>query len=120
MRLALAAREHLEIRYQEECHTIPMFERLRKSYEWTVSNAFVASGSSSQSEEARALGERYREALLDLIRVQRKELILARREGSYDHDLTLEREDELNLEEARLKRAIEDEHAAPEAEEAES
>ena len=114
MRLALAAREYLETHYQEECVGIPMFERLRKSYEWTVSNAFIAGGNSSQSEEARALGEKYRDALLELISVQRNELILARREGSYDHDLTLEREDELNLEEARLKRSVE--HEAEESE----
>ncbi len=79
-----------------------------------VSNAFIAGGNSSQSEEARALGEKYRDALLELISVQRNELILARREGSYDHDLTLEREDELNLEEARLKRSVE--HEAEESE----
>jgi CPA1 family monovalent cation:H+ antiporter len=112
MRLALVAREHLDVHFHDECHNIPMFTRLRTSYEWIVSTAFIAGGSSEQSEDARALGARYKQALLELIEVQRNELILARREGSYDHDLTLEREDELNLEEARLQRA--EEESAPE------
>ncbi|MEO8096211.1 MAG: Na+/H+ antiporter [Acidobacteriota bacterium] len=108
MRLALAAREYLELKYADECHQIPMFQRLRTSYEWTISTAFIASGSSAQSQDARELGDRYKQALLEMIDVQRKELILARREGAYDHDLTLEREDELNLEEARLLRSEEE------------
>ncbi|MEO5926543.1 MAG: Na+/H+ antiporter [Bryobacteraceae bacterium] len=109
MRLALAAREHLDLHYQDECRQIPMFQRLRTSYEWIVSSAFIAGGNSAQSEHAREVGERYREAMLELVEVQRKELILARREGSYDHDLTVEREDELNLEAARLARSMEEE-----------
>jgi len=108
MRLALAAREHLDIHFHDECKNIPMFGRLRTSYEWIVSTAFIAGGSSAQSEDARALGARYKQALLELVDVQRKELIQARREGSYDHHLTLEREDELNLEEARLERSHEE------------
>jgi CPA1 family monovalent cation:H+ antiporter len=108
MRLALAAREHLERHYGEECHQIPMFTRLRTSYEWTVSTAFLAGGNSAQSEQARALGTRYKQALIELIDVQKRELIVARREGAYDHDLTIEREDELNLERARLERAEEE------------
>jgi len=114
MRLALAAREHLDAHYHDECQTIPMFTRLRTSYEWIVSTAFIAGGTSPQSESARALGAHYKRAMLELVEVQRRELIIARREGSYDHDLTLEREDELNLEEARLKRA-EDENASEES-----
>jgi CPA1 family monovalent cation:H+ antiporter len=109
MRLALAALEHLDGNYQDECHNIPMFSRLRTSYEWIVSNAFIAGGDSTQSEDARTLGAHFKKALLELIEVQRSELILARREGSYDHGLTLERQDELNLEEARLQRAGEEE-----------
>jgi CPA1 family monovalent cation:H+ antiporter len=105
MRLALAAREHLEQYYATECDEIPLFARLRTSYEWAVSTAFVAGGDSEQSAEARALGFRYRQALIDLIDAQKRELIIARRDGSYDHHLTLEREDELNLERARLERA---------------
>ncbi len=113
MRLALAAREHLDAHYHDECQTIPMFTRLRTSYEWIVSTAFIAGGSSEQSESARALGAHYKHAMLELIEVQRRELIIARREGSYDHELTLEREDELNLEQARLERS-EDADAAQE------
>lgn len=105
MRLALAAREHLDQYYSSECSEIPLFTRLRTSYEWTVSTAFLAGGDSEQSAEARALGSRYRQALLELIDAQKRELIIARREGSYDHHLTLEREDELNLERVRLERA---------------
>ena len=106
MRLALAAREHLEQYYTRECEEIPLFARLRTSYEWAVSTAFVAGGDSEQSAAARALGSRYRQALMELIDAQKRELIIARRDGSYDHHLTLEREDELNLERARLERAM--------------
>lgn len=109
MRLALAAREHLDHSYARECDEIPIFTRLRTSYEWTVSSAFVAGGDSEQSLEERALGFRYKHALIELIDVQKRELIIARREGCYDHHLTLEREDELNLERARLERAFSEE-----------
>jgi CPA1 family monovalent cation:H+ antiporter len=102
MRLALAAREHLDLHYSQECESIPLFSRLRTSFEWIVATAFVAGGSSDESADARALSVRYQRALLELIEVQRHELILARREGSYDHTLTMEREEELNLEAARL------------------
>jgi CPA1 family monovalent cation:H+ antiporter len=107
MRLALAALEHLDTHYEEECKLFPVFTRLRTSYEWTISSAYVAGGNTPQSLDARETGARYKEALRELIEVERKELILARREGSYDHELTREREDELNLEEARLQRAEE-------------
>ena len=70
-----------------------------------MSSAFVAGGTSPESEGERAMSAKYKEVLLQLIDVERRELILARREGSYDHELTREREDELNLEEARLKRS---------------
>jgi len=105
MRLALAALEHLDVRFGHECKNIPMFSRLRSSYEAIVSSAFVAGGTSPESEGERAMSAKYKEVLLQLIDVERRELILARREGSYDHELTREREDELNLEEARLKRS---------------
>jgi monovalent cation/hydrogen antiporter len=108
MRLALAALEHLDLHYEEECKLLPVFTRLRTSYEWVISSAYVAGGDSAQSLDAQAIGARYKEALRELIGVERKELILARREGSYDHELTREREDELNLEEARLQRSEQD------------
>jgi monovalent cation/hydrogen antiporter len=107
MRLALAALEHLDLHFEEECKLFPIFTRLRTSYEWTISSAYVAGGDSPQSLDARATGTRYKEALRELIEVERRELIQARREGSYDHGLTREREDELNLEEARLLRSDE-------------
>lgn len=106
MRLALAAREHLDHHYSRECDDIPVFTRLRSSYEMVVSSAFIAGGDSEQSAEERALGHRYKRALLELIDAQKRELLIARREGSYDHHLTLEREDELNLERARLERSF--------------
>lgn len=109
MRLALAAREHLDHAYAQECDEIPIFTRLRTSYEWAVSSAFIAGGDSEQSIEERALGFRYKHALIELIDIQKRELIIARREGCYDHHLTLEREDELNLERARLERAFSEE-----------
>ena len=88
-------------RYSPDLRNVPY-------QEWAVSTAFVAGGDSEQSLEARVLGSRYRQALMDLIDAQKRELIIARREGSYDHHhfLTLEREDELNLERARLERAV--------------
>jgi CPA1 family monovalent cation:H+ antiporter len=105
MRLALAACEHLDVRYRQECQQIPTFAQLRTSYEGIVSSAVVASGDSQDSQRVRSLEKRYKEALLELINVQRKELVIARREGTYDHEITLETEDQLNLEEARLTRA---------------
>lgn len=82
-----------------------MFAQLRTSYEGIVSSAVVASGGSPDSQRVRSLEKRYREALLELINVQRKELVIAKREGTYDHEIALETEDQLNLEEARLTRA---------------
>ena len=104
MRLALVAMEHLDLHYHKECTQIPMFAQLRTSYESVVSFALVAGGGSRESEKARALDKKYKQAMLELIDVQRKELIVARRESTYDHELTLETEDQLNLEETRLTR----------------
>jgi CPA1 family monovalent cation:H+ antiporter len=115
MRLALAAREHLERHYGDECNQIPMFTRLRTQFEWIVHSAFIAGGDSPESGEARVQGARYKQALRELIDVQKQELIVARREGAYDYDLTLEREDELNLEIARLERAEAEESRAEES-----
>lgn len=105
MRLALAARDFLDQRYAEECDQIPMFNRLRTSFEWTVSHSYVAGGNSPLSEETRLIEDRFKQAMIQVIDAQKHELILARREGAYDHDLLLEREDELNLERARLERS---------------
>ena len=112
MRLALVALEHLNLRYSKECTQIPMFAQLKTSYESVVSFALVAGGGSRESEKARAVDRKYKEAVLELIEVQRKELIIARRESTYDHELTLETEDQLNLEEARLTRTEAEQPAA--------
>ena len=107
MRLALVALEHLDLRYHKECTQIPMFTQLRSSYESVVTFALVAGGGSKESQQAHALDKKYKKAVLELIDVQRKELIVARRESTYDHELTLETEDQLNLEETRLTRTEE-------------
>jgi phosphoribosyl-dephospho-CoA transferase len=113
MRLALVALEHLNLRYSKECHQIPMFAQLKTSYESVVSFALIAGGGSKESEKARAVDRKYKQAVLELIDVQRTELIIARRESTYDHELTLETEDQLNLEEARLTRTEAEPSAQP-------
>lgn len=48
------------------------------------------------------IAARYRRALLEVVQVQKKEVIKSRREGGFDYEVT--RELELELEEARLLR----------------
>lgn len=96
--LAAAALEHLNTRYQAECTEHESFKRLKAHY------MGVLSASALDVDVHGELRARYVKMQVELIQAQKRALLHARREGKFDHALLMAQEDQLDMEEARLRR----------------
>jgi monovalent cation/hydrogen antiporter len=103
LRLAAAVLSFLETEYKEESETIDAFNRLKARYERMVEiagNKLMEKESSNQP----SFMPKYRQMLLDVVAIRRKELAEIRRDHLYSDELIRKKEFELDLEEARLRR----------------
>ncbi len=103
LRLANAALDYITTEYNEEETTIDAFNRLKARYQRMVEIA----GKKLEKEEGEELAPfipRYRQLLLELVKVQRQELAQMRRDNQYSEELLRSKEFELDLEEARFHR----------------
>ncbi|NML19927.1 Na+/H+ antiporter [Pseudoflavitalea sp. G-6-1-2] len=104
LRLANAALSHMETNYAAEANSIEAFIRLKDRYKRM---AEIAAGKLEKEEELRKRPEflhKYREMLVELVHARRMELNKMRHEKQYADELLRKREDELDLEEARLRK----------------
>ncbi len=105
LRLASVALEHMEKSYADESATIDAFVRLRERYKRMVENT---SKKLEKEENVRKVPEflaGYRKMLLELVHIRRKELTKMRHSKEFNDELLREKEAELDLEEARLRKS---------------
>ncbi|HXO76475.1 MAG TPA: hypothetical protein VN824_14580, partial [Puia sp.] len=102
LRLATAALEHITSGYPEESESIDAFNRLKARYERMV-NITSKRLEEEGGEVTPEFLPRYRQLLLELVGVQRQELLQMRRVNEYPEDLLRSKEFELDLEEARFR-----------------
>ncbi len=101
--LAEAVLAHLDTNYQADIQRVEAYKRVRDRYERMINIARKSLEKEEAVEENFAL-PRYRTMLLEIIEVRRTELNRFRHSREYDEEMIREREHELDLEEARLRR----------------
>ena len=105
LRLANAVLDYITAEYGQEAESIEAFTRLKARYERMIAIT------STKLEKQQAGGEvvptflpRYRQLLLELVKVQRQEVSHMRHDNQYEEELLRKKEHELDLEEARFRR----------------
>jgi CPA1 family monovalent cation:H+ antiporter len=104
LRLANAVLELLEKSYSEESATIEAFNRLKSRYERM---AEIANSKLQQEESGQATAHflpKYRKMLLEAVDVRREELYRMMKNKEAPDELLRKKEEELDLEEARLRK----------------
>jgi CPA1 family monovalent cation:H+ antiporter len=104
LRLATAALEHITSGYPNETESIDAFNRLKARYERMVEIAAKRLEKEEGDEVTPEFLPRYRQLLLELVGIQRQELLQMRRDNEYSEELLRSKEFELDLEEARFRR----------------
>jgi CPA1 family monovalent cation:H+ antiporter len=102
LRLAKASLEHMVNKYNDELGTVDAYIRLKERYERMIDIANKRLSTENNTIAAPAFLPTYRQMLLDIISVKRKELKDMHRDKSYPDELLRNKEWELDLEEARL------------------
>jgi len=103
LRLATAVVDYLESEYADESETIKAFNRVKERYERMadIAGKKLAKGDAPEANPSFLVN--YRKMLLEIIEVRRKELALMRRDKLYPDHLIRNKEQELDLEEARMR-----------------
>jgi CPA1 family monovalent cation:H+ antiporter len=104
LRLATAVVDYIEAQYAEDAEKIDAFNRVKARYERMVEIASNKLVSQENRDNIPAFMPRYRQFLLELVNIRRKELNNMRHEKKYTDELIRKKEFELDLEEARLRR----------------
>ena len=103
IRLAESVLAYLDTNYPEETQSNDTYKRVRDRYERMVEISKRKLESGDTDEEANSFLPQYRQMLLELIHIRRRELNYFRHTAEFSEELIREREWELDLEEARLK-----------------
>jgi len=98
-RLAAAALAHLDQHVPPELRQHDVFQRLRAHY------AGLLRASQPDVGIDAGIRARHHALAIDLVHAQKRALLAARREGTFDHEVVRAAEDQLDMEEARLHRA---------------
>lgn len=102
LRLATAALDHMQNEYGEEIANIDAYNRLKERYERMID---IANKRLLHEEDTTATASflpKYRQMLIEVVGIRRRELDKLRREKKYSDELIRNKEYELDLEEARL------------------
>jgi len=102
LRLATVVLDHITEQYGDEATNIDAFNRLKERYERMVQ--ITSKKLEKEEAENPSFLPRYRQLLLELVDVQRKELSKMRHDKLYPEELLRGKEFELDLEEARFRR----------------
>jgi len=104
LRLATAVLDHITGEYGEEATSIDAFNRLKERYERMVQITSQKLEKEEGKEISPTFLPRYRQLLLELVAVQRRELSQMRHDNLFSEELLRSKEFELDLEEARFRR----------------
>lgn len=104
IQLAEAVLAYLDSNYAEEVNNHETYKRVRDRYERMIEVAKkrLASEEATDEKDSSFLPQ-YRQMLIEIVEVRRKELNRLSRDGEYNEELIRERQWELDLEEARLR-----------------
>lgn len=105
MRLAEAVLSYIDSNYANDLHHNEPFQVLRNRYQRMIELSKRKFDARHQRliESEDEFMPRYRQMLLELIDVRRKELVSYRLNGDFDEEMIKDKEFELDLEEARLR-----------------
>jgi CPA1 family monovalent cation:H+ antiporter len=104
VQLAEAVLAYIDTNYQEEIQKHDTYQRVRERYDRMIEAAKKKLESDEENEDkTNDFLPRYRQMLLELVDVRRKELSRFRHNKEYNEELIRDREWELDLEEARLR-----------------
>lgn len=104
LRLATAVLDHITGEYGEEASSIDAFNRLKERYERMVQITSQKLEKEEGKEIIPTFLPRYRQLLLELVAIQRRELSQMRHDKLFSEELLRSKEFELDLEEARFRR----------------
>lgn len=104
LRLANAVLAHIDEKYEREIGTNDTYKRVRDRYARMIEITQQKLEAREGFEEKQSFLPQYRQMLLELIDVRRRELNHFRHSNTFSEELIREREWELDLEEARLRR----------------
>jgi len=102
LRLATAALDHMQTEYSHELGSVDAYNRLKERYERMISIANKKLSHDENITAKAAFLPKYRQMLIELVTIRRKELQKLRNEKIYSDELIRNKEWELDLEEARL------------------
>jgi len=103
LRLANAVLAHIDERYAREIETNETYKRVRDRYARMIAITQKKLEAKESIDEEQTFLPHYRQMLLELIAVRRRELNHFRHTNSFSEELIRDREWELDLEEARLR-----------------
>jgi monovalent cation/hydrogen antiporter len=103
VKLAESVLSYLDTNYSQETQNHDTYKRVRDRYERMIEIAKWKLESNDTSDERNSFLPHYRQMLIELVHIRRRELNYMRHKGEYSEELIREREWELDLEEARLK-----------------
>jgi monovalent cation/hydrogen antiporter len=103
VRLAESVLAYMDTNYPEETVHNETYKRVRDRYERMIEVTRKKLEKEGTEDEAVSFLPRYRQMLVEIVEVRRKELSRFRHSGEYNEELIREREWELDLEEARLR-----------------
>jgi len=103
--LAESVLSYLDTNYEEEITNHETYKRVRDRYHRMIEVAKRKLGKEESDERSSSepFLPKYRQMLIAIVEVRRRELNRFRHSGEYSEELIREREWELDLEEARLK-----------------
>jgi monovalent cation/hydrogen antiporter len=104
LRLANAVLAHIDDKYAREIETNDTYKRVRERYARMIEITQKKLEAQESIDDTQSFLPHYRQMLLELIEVRRRELNHYRHTNDFSHELIKEREWELDLEEARLRR----------------
>jgi CPA1 family monovalent cation:H+ antiporter len=104
LRLANAVLAHIDGKYAIEIETNETYKRVRDRYARMIAITQKKLDDQEMTEEEINFLPHYRQMLLELVEIRRRELNHFRHNNSFSEELIREREWELDLEEARLRR----------------
>jgi monovalent cation/hydrogen antiporter len=102
IRLAESALSYMDTNYPEETQNHETYKRVRDRYERMIEITKRKLESEEAENEEGSFLPHYRQMLLELVHIRRRELNYLRHTGEFSEELIREREWELDLEEARL------------------
>lgn len=103
VRLAESVLAYLDANYTEETQQNEAYKRVRDRYERMIEITKRKLQSGEVGDENDSFLPQYRQMLIELVHIRRRELNYFRYKGEYSEELIREREWELDLEEARLR-----------------